>query len=62
MTRRDTEPEILTLTEAAKLLRVCTKTLAKLASEGEVPAMKLGRDWRFSRAAIMRRLNGDRAA
>jgi excisionase family DNA binding protein len=56
------KPEVLTLEEAAELLRVSTKTLAKDAKSGKVPATKIGREWRFSRATIMRRLNGDRAA
>jgi excisionase family DNA binding protein len=55
-------PDILTLEEAAKLLRVSTKTLGKLARSGEVPAMRLGREWRFSREQLMRRLNGNCAA
>lgn len=56
------EPDILTLEEAAKLLRVSTKTLSKLAKAGDVPSMKLGREWRFSRSQILRRFNGDCAA
>lgn len=55
-------PEVLTLSEAAELYRVCTKTMRKLATEGTVPGMKIGKDWRFSRAKLLEVLSGHRAA
>ena len=60
-----TVPEVLDLKEAAALLRVCTKTLRELASEGKVPGRQLngpGSPWRFYRTALLEYLHGDRAA
>ncbi len=44
--------EILTLPEAATFVRVSPKTLGDLARNGEVPAKKVGREWRFLRSAL----------
>ena len=43
---------ILTLPEVAELLRVAEKTVYSLAQRGEIPAFKVGGQWRFSRATI----------
>ncbi len=40
---------LLTLDEAAALLRLSRYTLYKMAAAGRIPAMKAGRQWRFSR-------------
>lgn len=48
------ETEILTLDEAAAYLRVHPRTLRTRASEGEVPAAKIGRVWRFHRDQLER--------
>src|SRR3954451_5603408 len=53
------DPAVMTLAEAAELLRIDAKKLAKLASAGEVPGRKLGREWRFSRAGLLNWLNKD---
>ncbi len=44
--------EILTLSEAAGLIRVSRKTLGELARSQRVPAKKVGREWRFLRSAL----------
>lgn len=44
--------EILTLPEVAALLRIAEKTVYGLAQRGQVPAFKVGGQWRFSRDAI----------
>ena len=58
--------EVLTLGQAAKLLKVCTKTLRKLAREGKVPGRQLAEvpnsPWRFNRKTLLEMLNGNRAA
>ncbi len=46
------EPEVLTLREAAKLVRVSERTLGQMARQGRVPCRKVGREWRFLRAAL----------
>lgn len=44
---------VLTADQAAQLLKVSTKTVLRLARHGELPAHKVGRSWRFSRAALL---------
>jgi excisionase family DNA binding protein len=51
--------DVLTLTEAAALLRVDAEDLEQLASRKEVPARRIGGDWRFNRDALLAWLNGD---
>jgi excisionase family DNA binding protein len=43
---------ILTIPEVAELLRIAEKTVYALAQRGEIPAFKVGGQWRFSRGAI----------
>ncbi len=51
--KEDTEfPEILTLSEAAGIIRVSEKTLGEMARTRRVPSQKVGREWRFLRSAI----------
>ena len=50
--------EILTLAEAADLIRVSRKTLGEMARSGRVPAQKVGREWRFLRSALEAWLGG----
>lgn len=47
------DPVVLTLDEAAELLRVEPEQLAGLAAKGDVPARKLGDEWRFARLALL---------
>ncbi|PPC85925.1 MAG: hypothetical protein CTY37_07120 [Methylotenera sp.] len=51
--------EVLNLEQAAILIGVHPVTLRKMAASGEIPARKVGREWRFNRAAIMQWLTGD---
>jgi excisionase family DNA binding protein len=50
---------VLTLDEAADLLRVDVTELERLAAEGRVPGRRVGSVWRFSCAALMAWLSGD---
>jgi excisionase family DNA binding protein len=43
---------VLTLREAAGLLRVSQSALERLADEGEVPGMQVDGKWRFTRQAL----------
>ena len=43
---------ILTLKEVARYLRVAERTVYRLATASRIPAFKIGRTWRFSRAEI----------
>ena len=44
--------EYLTISEAAKLLRIAERTLYELARTERFPAMKIGDQWRISLAAL----------
>jgi excisionase family DNA binding protein len=50
--------EVLTLAEAAKFLRVSQAKLRRLAEQRQVPARKLGDDWRFLKPALEDWLRG----
>jgi excisionase family DNA binding protein len=45
--------DVLTLEEAAVLLRVEPETVRQLAERGELPGRRLGDAWRFARAALL---------
>ncbi len=51
------EKEILNMEEAAELFDVSIKTFIKLLKEEKVPARKIGREWRFSRQALIQWLS-----
>jgi excisionase family DNA binding protein len=51
--------EVLTLEEAAGLLRAETGDVLALIESGEVPARRLGQTWRLSRTAVLAWLRGD---
>jgi excisionase family DNA binding protein len=44
--------EILNLDEACLLLRVAKPTLYRYIRRGQIPAFKIGRNWKFQRAAL----------
>jgi excisionase family DNA binding protein len=44
--------EVMTLSEVANYLRVHPSTIYRLLRDREIPAFKLGRDWRFSRDQV----------
>ncbi len=48
-----TQPEILTLKEAAQLLRLSERALYDLARGAKLPAAQLGGKWLFPRAALL---------
>ena len=53
----DTEPAIEQLIDtpkAAKLLDIHPVTLAEMAREGRIPAVKIGRVWRFRPSSLQR--------
>jgi excisionase family DNA binding protein len=47
------EPDVLTPAQLAELLQVDEKTVRGLAAKGELPDRKVGREWRFSRQAVL---------
>lgn len=46
------ENEIMTARELAEYLRLHETTIYKLAQEGTIPGIRIGRVWRFRREAI----------
>jgi excisionase family DNA binding protein len=50
----ETQPEIMTIGETAQYLRISRSSLYKIAQDGRIPCQKVGRHWRFRRAAIDR--------
>jgi excisionase family DNA binding protein len=47
------DKEILDVQGAATLLGVSTTTIYNLARKGEIPATRVGREWRFSRSNLI---------
>jgi excisionase family DNA binding protein len=45
--------DVLTAEQAARFLRVSTKTLLRLAREGDLPGRKIGREWRFAKSELL---------
>ena len=54
-TREDIDPhrEIFNLEEAARFLGVSVKTFNKVLHSESLPARKIGREWKFSHAALV---------
>jgi excisionase family DNA binding protein len=47
------EKEILNIDEAARFLGVSVKTFNKVLHSANIPARKIGREWKFSRQALV---------
>ena len=45
-------PEIMTTREIAEYLRLHQITICKFAAEGKIPAIRVGRVWRFDKEAV----------
>jgi len=52
--------EVLTIADLAAYLKIPKSTLYKLVREGKIPSQKIGRHWRFHKAAIDRWLEETR--
>jgi excisionase family DNA binding protein len=52
-------PDVLTLEEAADLLRLGPAAARAAAEAGELPGRRIGGRWRFSRRRLMAWLDGD---
>jgi len=53
------KPELVTLKEAADLLRVSNQTIYNMIGDGRLKAVKCGREWRFMRKTIESATNPD---
>ena len=50
--------EVLTVQEVANYLRIDIRTVYRLAKKGELPCIKIGRQWRFNREDIKDLISG----
>jgi excisionase family DNA binding protein len=48
------QPSILTLENVADYLRVHPSTIYRMLKKKQLPAFKIGRDWRFNRESLDR--------
>lgn len=53
------ENEVWTIDEVAEFLRIKPETVRRLAKAGEIPARKLGGNWRFLKSEIINYMWGD---
>ena len=51
-------PVTLTTSEVANILRVSDRTVQLLADKGELPAVRVGKRWRFTREVIRKWVTG----
>jgi excisionase family DNA binding protein len=51
--------EIMTIEETCLYLRIPRSSLYKLAQAGKIPCQKVGRHWRFHKAALERWIEGN---
>jgi excisionase family DNA binding protein len=58
MTHTGTPPEVMTLDETARYLRLSKRTVRKLAKQGRLPGREIEGDWRFLKAALENWLRG----
>jgi excisionase family DNA binding protein len=52
MIGNEAEERLLSTAEVSKWLRVATRTICTWAECGELPATKIGRQWRFRRSDL----------
>lgn len=57
-----TDDEVLTLAEAAALLRVAPDAMEAAIPQEDVPARRVGGEWRFSKLAILHWLRREQPA
>lgn len=53
----DERPDVLTVSEVARLLRVATRTVYVLLEQGKLHGVKIGRVWRVPRDEVDRFLH-----
>ena len=57
-----TQRDILTIEEAALLLGVSVKTFNKVLHTEGIPGRKIGREWKFSRSALIAWIGSGKSA
>lgn len=56
---KPTTDSVMTTDEAVKYLKISRKTLLKLIQKGEIPAKKVGKNYRYLREEIDKFLRGE---
>lgn len=56
-----TAPPVMTIAEVAEYLRIPRASVYKLAQQGRIPCQKVGKHWRFHKAALDNWLGSPRA-
>ena len=51
-TRAQRGPELISITEAARMLNVSTRTVNRLCLDGKLKAVRVGCQWRINRRAL----------
>lgn len=49
--------QLMTVKEVAELLRVTRQTIYKMVEGGQLPAVRVGTQWRFDRERVLRWVN-----
>ena len=55
----NSQTDILTVDEAAELLKIPRSSVYKLAQQGKIPTQKVGRHWRFYRPKLVKWVAGE---
>ena len=53
------EPAVMTVGEVANYLRIHQTTLYRMLKKGEIPAFRVGSDWRFNSEVVDRWSKGE---
>lgn len=51
--------DFMTVKECAELLKISTTTIYRLVRKGNLPGVKIGNQWRFSRRLIKKHVEGN---
>jgi len=54
------ETDVINAREAAVFLKAHVETIRRMARRGEIPAFKVGKDWRFHKNALQTWSDGQR--
>jgi excisionase family DNA binding protein len=58
MQQAERRPRIMTIEEVAKYLRLHKSTVYRMVRDGQIPASKIGNQWRFRKDVIDTWLSG----
>jgi excisionase family DNA binding protein len=50
--------EVLTIEDAAELMKLAPKTIKKMMKEGTIPGRRIGRQWRTTKRALLDCIDG----